>query len=263
MRIRDRQFSPQLWAILLYLAIVSCMLYLGSWQLSRAALKVSLQVASDEASQAEPIAISAINDIFAASARYQRVTLSGQLDEERQFLWDNRTHKGQAGFEVIIPMRLESGDWVLVNRGWVAPGKSRLNLPDVSLRENEKFTAISIDGVLSRPSKGFSSGEAVSTEGKWPRLLQFFDYTAIAAALNQPVLPVVVQVQALSISGKQSTVYSPRPEWLIANWQPAASGPVKHYSYAFQWFAMTLALTLLFIFVNTDRHESEATVSNQ
>jgi surfeit locus 1 family protein len=262
MRIGNRQFLPKSWAVLLYLAVVSCMLYLGNWQMNRAALKVSMQAASEQANLTAAVPISSIDNFLAAAANYQRVSLVGQYDISRQFLWDNRTYKGQAGFEVIIPMKLESGGWVLVNRGWVAPGRSRAELPNVELPEAVSMTTISIDAVLSRPSKGFSSGNAVPEEGGWPRLLQFFDYNAIASVLGEPVLPVVVQVQALAISGEEVTVYTPRPEWLKANWQPAASGPAKHYSYAFQWFAMAVALTLIFILVNTHKRESESVGSN-
>lgn len=258
MRIGNRQFSPKLWAVLLYLAVGSCMLYLGTWQMNRAALKVSMQAASEQANLAPAIPILQVSDLLAAATNYQRVSLVGQYDISRQFLWDNRIHNGQAGFEAIIPMKLESGDWVLINRGWIAPGISRAELPDVELPFATEMTTISIEAVLSRPSKGFSSGDAVPEEGEWPRLLQFFDYAAIATVLGEPVLPVVVQVQALAISGEEVTVYTPRPEWLKANWQPAASGPAKHYSYAFQWFAMAVALTLIFIIVNMHKRRSES-----
>ncbi|MFT5897356.1 MAG: surfeit locus 1 family protein [bacterium] len=262
MRIGSRQFLPKPWAVLLYLAVVSCMLYLGYWQVNRAALKVSMQTASEQANLAEAVPISTVSDLLTAAAKYQRVSIVGQYDISRQFLWDNRTYKGQAGFEVIIPMKLESGDWVLINRGWIAPGSSRAELPSVELPSDVAISSISIEAVLSRPSKGFSSGEAVPDKGEWPRLLQFFDYTTIAGVLDVPVLPVVVQVQARSISGEEVTVYTPRPEWLKANWQPAASGPAKHYSYAFQWFAMAVALTLIFIFVNTHKRESKSAGPN-
>jgi surfeit locus 1 family protein len=262
MRIGNRHFIPKSWAVFLYLAVVSCMLYLGNWQMNRAALKVAMQTASEQANLAAAVPISSVTDWLKAATDYQRVSLVGQYDVSRQFLWDNRTYKGQAGFEVIIPMKLESGDWVLINRGWAAPGSSRAELPNVELPFEAAMTIISIDGVLSRPSKGFSSGDAVPEEGGWPRLLQFFDYVAIATVLGEPVLPVVVQIQALATSGEEVTVYTPRPEWLKANWQPAASGPAKHYSYAFQWFAMAVALTLIFIFVNIQKQENESVGPN-
>ena len=262
MRIGSRQFSPKTWAVLVYLAVLSCMLYLGNWQMNRAALKVTMQAASEQASLAQPVPIASVNDLEQAAANYRRVSLRGHYDASRQFLWDNRTHNGQAGFEVIIPMKLASGDWVLINRGWVAPGVSRAELPNVELPAQISTEMIAVEGVLSRPSKGFSSGEAVPLVGEWPRLLQFFEYASISAALGEPVLPVVVQIQALAISGEESTVYTPRPEWLTANWQPAASGPAKHYSYAFQWYAMAVALSLIFIFVNTHKRKSESVSSD-
>lgn len=261
MRIGDRQFSPKIWAVLVYLAVLTCMLYLGSWQMSRAALKVSMQVASEQASLDAAVPIAAVSNLVQSAENYRRVSVRGQYDGDRQFLWDNRTLNGQAGFEVIIPMKLESGDWVLINRGWVAPGISRAALPEVALPSDTAQTTIDIEGVLSRPSKGFSSGDAVPSVGEWPRLLQFFDYASISTALGEPVLPVVVQIQAVGISGEDTIVYTPRPEWLTANWQPAASGPAKHYSYAFQWFAMALALSIIFIFVNTHKRKIESVSS--
>lgn len=251
MRLGSRQFSPRLWAVLSYLAVLSCMLWLGNWQLNRAALKVTLQASAQAAQQADAVPIQSVTDWEEAAAVYQRVSVQGRYDDQHQLLWDNRTFKGQAGFEVITPLVLADGSQVLVNRGWIAPGESRQDLPDVSLPEGAEDALVAIEGVLSRPSKGFASGDAVPADGSWPRLLQYFDYAQIGQRLGAPVLPVVVQAQALSTDARQATVFSQRPEWLEANWQPAASGPAKHYSYAFQWFAMATALSVIFVALNT------------
>jgi surfeit locus 1 family protein len=254
MRLGSRRFSPKAWAVLLYVSVLSCMLWLGNWQLDRAALKISLQHSADRARSEAPVPLLSISDLAAAADSYRRVLVHGQYDGERQFLWDNRTHQGQAGYEVIVPMALANGTFTLLNRGWVAPGASRAELPDVSLPEIATGRVIDVEGFLSRPSKGFASGDAVPLTGSWPRVLQYFDYAAISKALGEPIVPVVVQAQALSADGNRSEALTSRPEWLSANWQPAASGPAKHYSYAFQWFAMASALTILFITVNTHKH---------
>ena len=238
MRIGNRQFSPKLWAVVLYLAVLSCMLMLGQWQLERAALKVSFQDAVLTARDS-------------AAAVYQRTSIEGRYDSQRQFLWDNRTHASVAGFEVITPVLSKEGYWVLINRGWVEPGATRAQLPEVGLPENVLLEELFIEGLVSQPSKGFASGDAIETSGDWPRILQFFDYELLSNVLGGPVLPVVVQVQSVDANGTDSKVYTQRPEWLQANWQPAASGPAKHYSYAFQWFAMAFALTIIFLVVNT------------
>lgn len=249
MNLFNRQFTPRLWAVVLYAALLSCMLWLGNWQLDRAALKVSMAQAATEARLAAPVSLNDVEDIPSAAQRYTRVSVSGQYDAAHQLLWDNRTHKGQAGFEVLVPLQLDDGQVLLVNRGWTPPGASRADLPDVSLPASAN-TRVTVEGLLSRPSKGFASGDALSPEGAWPRLLQYLDYPAISRTLGAPLVPALLQVQTMSEDGTDSTVMSDRPEWLVANWQPAASGPAKHYSYAFQWFAMALALSIIFVVVN-------------
>ena len=253
MRIANRQFEPRLWAILLYAAVLACMLWLGNWQLERAALKVSLQQAADVAREAAPVALQSVQDMDSASASYQRTVVQGAYDTERQFLWDNRTHKGRAGFEVISLLRLTDGGTALINRGWVPAGPDRQTFPDIDFPDSVSGVTVSFEGLLSRPSKGFASGEAITGGEGWPKLLQFFDYTAIAGASGEPIVPVLVQTQELGADASTSTVLTSRPEWYAANWQPAASGPAKHYSYAFQWFAMAIALTGIFLVVNSRR----------
>ena len=212
--------------------------------------------AAEASRNAPAVALSEVDDIEAAAQSYTRVSVTGDYDGAHQLLWDNRTYKGQAGFEVLVPLHIAGGQWVLVNRGWVAPGLSRADLPDVSLPESASVASVTIEGLLSRPSKGFASGQALPDEGMWPRLLQYLDYDAIGKALGVSLVPAVLQVQTLAEDGSDRTVLTARPEWLIANWQPSASGPAKHYSYAFQWFAMALALSIIFIVVNTRKSET-------
>jgi len=262
MRVGDFVFSPRLWAILLFAALFACMLWLGNWQLDRAALKVSMQEAADQSQRGPAVPIAQVSDFHAAAAIYQRVSLEGVFEPDKQFLWDNRTRGGRAGFEVVIPFRLADGQRVLINRGWIPPEASRAILPDVSLPgASASSELVSIEGLLSKPSKGFASGRAVETIGPWPRILQYFDYDAMGSVLNEPLLPVVVQPQSVAADGLSVTSYSDRDEWLQANWQPAASGPSKHYSYAFQWYAMACALCGIFVIVNTRRQSRTASES--
>lgn len=227
------------------------MIWLGKWQLDRAALKVTMQSAAQRAMVTDAVTLGEIADLKAASATFSRVELTGMYNSQQQFLWDNRTHEGRAGFEVISTITLDNGNVALVNRGWIAPGPDRQNLPDVSLPSSVLDRPVTLEGYLSLPSKGFASGSAITGGEGWPKLLQFFDYDAISLAVGKPVLASVVQAQALLADTSSPTALLSRPEWLEANWQPAASGPAKHYSYAFQWFAMALALTIIFLVVNT------------
>jgi len=235
-----RTFRPPLWAILVYLLVLAGMLALGRWQLVRADEKIDLIERAATARAADPVPVNSLLDepaVAVAAADYRRVTATGRWLPERQFLWDNRAHGGRAGVEVIAALELEDGRTVLVNRGWQPLGTRREQLPDTAL----EAAPVALAGLFSRPSRGFAKGDAFDKAAPWPRYLQYFDYAAIAGALDAPLIDGVLQPGA---------AYDEASWRFVPNWQPAASGPEKHYSYAVQWFAMALALTMIFVVVN-------------
>ena len=273
------------------------MLALGRWQLARADEKIALLESAERARAAPAVALERVDDVERAADAHRRVLLAGRWEDERQLLWDNRAHAGRAGYEVITPFRLDGGRLALVNRGWIAPGPTRDVLPDVSLPDAPRPGDVVLEGLLSRPSKGFASGDALAASGAWPRVLQYFDYAAIEAALGEPIVAAVVQAQVAeeggafaearrgeetagagagdasapgagpsgtatsAVAASESTGGAgnalAEAALLTPNWRPAASGPEKHYGYAFQWFAMAAALTAIFVVVNLSRSESD------
>jgi cytochrome oxidase assembly protein ShyY1 len=125
----------------------------------------------------------------------------------------------------------------------------------VSLPQQVLGQKVRFEGFASAPSRGLSGGPALVAGDQWPRLLQYFDYEQIGSSLGEPIFPLLVQTQALDKDAMNPTVLTRRSEWLTANWQPAASGPAKHYSYAFQWFAMAVGLTIITLVVNARKEE--------
>lgn len=219
----------------------------------RASEKKIILAAAESALNAPAVPAHTLKDLSLAAKQHTQVSISGRYAGNRQFLWDNRVHKGQAGFEVITPVRTSEG-LVLVNRGWVAPGLTRADLPNVALSEEASDSLVEFTGLFSQPSKGFLSGASFDAGESWPKVLQYFDYAAIQASLGEPVLAGIVQPQQVddAVSDKPA-----RKEFYIANWEPtAAIGPTRHYGYAFQWYAMAVALIVLFIVYNTRRIES-------
>ncbi len=245
-------FKPRLFMSIGFLALFTSMIALAIWQLRRADEKIAILSAAESAMAAPAVALESLvtdkgSSLAVAAEAYRRVRLAGCYDDVRQFLWDNRSHAGSPGFEAITPLRLRSGKLALVNRGWLPLGQTRQDLPDLSFAgagPDDDCMPVDLEGLFTRPSKGLMSGPAMAPPTTWPRIIQFFDYEMIAAALGEPIVPGVVQLQ-------QASAPSSRPEALAANWQPAASGPEKHYGYAFQWFAMATALTVIYIVLNT------------
>jgi len=235
--------------LLLYVLVAALMLALGAWQLARAAEKIRWQASAD-AAMAEP-ALALESAILPDEAdgqsgvRYRQVSLRGQFMPQRQMLWDNRVYRGVVGYEVITPLRLENASVVLVNRGWVRADPRREILPEILWPPETGPYAVS--GILTRPSIGFSRGPALEIVGDdWPQRLQHFTYAEIAAALGAEVLPGLVQRIHFAADSPQVPLYTDA-------WTPVAFGPQRHYGYAFQWFAMFVALTVLFVVVNTSR----------
>ncbi len=245
-KILGRAFAPPVWAVLVYVVVCVAMLALGRWQLLRADEKISILTAAEAAASAPHVALDSVpaSALPEAAQNYLRVDARGTWLPDTQLLWDNRAHASQAGVEVITPLQLPDGRVVLVNRGWTPLGGLRSETPDVTMtgRGLPGAALAEVRGSLSRPSQGFAKGDAIDDTAPWPRYLQYFDYEAIGVLLQADVMPVVLQADR-SVDGP----------WFISNWQPAASGPEKHYAYAVQWFGMAAALTVIFIVVNLQR----------
>lgn len=256
MRIGIFEHKPSLTIVCLYVLFVATLLMLGTWQMQRAATKTTILAAAAQSQDTAAVSPAEIDDIETAAAEHTLLRFQGTYHGEQQFLWDNRVYKGQAGFEVITPVRTDAG-FVLVNRGWVAPGATRQDLPDVAINAALRSATVTITGLFSRPSQGFASGPAFDANKPWPRLLSFYDYQLIEQALGSPVLAGVVQPQVKSSEHDENgDALEARAEYYTANWEPIASiGPTRHYGYAFQWYAMALALTILYIVYNTKRLE--------
>jgi len=255
MQIGNRQFKPDPKVTVAFLLVLAALLSLGTWQWSRAGEKQ--QVIDNAANAVNDSAI--VFDDFSAeelSGSPVQITVSGRWAPQWQFLWDNRVYKGQAGFEAVSVLISDNGQALLVNRGWVPPGRSRSDLPVVTLDAQVAAQEQTLQGLLTTPSKGLVGGAAIHDQTSWPMLLQYFDYELIGDVIGRPVTPAVLQLSTESQSSLGEQMF-------ISNWQPVAGlPPIRHIGYAVQWFAMALMLTLLFLFYNVKKVKPNTVKSN-
>lgn len=238
MRFSSFRFVPTLWPSLLFLVLMPLFIALGVWQLNRAAEKILIL---ENLESNKNSTLKKIESIDVNTDENSSVLLSGSVLNKQQFLLDNKVYRAVVGYEVFTPIQLDDTRIVLVNRGWVAQGPSRSELPNVELEES---TITNVSGLFVTPSKGYTIGEALDVEmNNWPKVIQFLDYKQIGRVLNEPVIEGVVLLD--EPLGKQH----PRL------WKPIAFGPEKHYGYAAQWFAIALALLVLYIVLNTKKEE--------
>ncbi|MBA1148697.1 SURF1 family protein [Ectothiorhodospiraceae bacterium WFHF3C12] len=238
MRIGPFLFRPKTIPTLVTLLLLPLLLGLGVWQLDRAEQK--REIMRSRASGAE----AAVLDLNRAQpgydeARHRQARLRGRYDPQRQFLLDNQIRNGRAGYHVITPLRLADGSGaVLVDRGWVPAPPRRSRLPDIEITAEMRTVHGQVD---DGPGVGIRMGEP-AVEARWPRRLAYLDYGYMGSALPYPLLSdYLVQLDPAA------------PDGYVREWERVEFGPERHVGYAVQWFALALALFLIYLLVNTRR----------
>ena len=207
------------------------LLRLGFWQLERADYKEDLAAQVQSNSKHE---ISKPHEILSSSPdaawSFRRVQIVGHFDRTRQYLLDNRTSNGRAGYHVLSVFRY--GDFnVLVNRGWVPVGDDRRVLPSIGVDDQQ----IVLNGRLAPlPGSGLSLGESGYDEKNWPKVVQRVELEVMQRQLEVPLLATVLLLDA------------EHPACLHCQWVAVKGiSAQRHRGYAFQWFALAAAFIVL------------------
>ena len=171
---------------------------------------------------------------------YQRVSVTGRLDGERQFLLDNRSYQGRPGYEVLTPLARAGDGVLLVDRGWVPFTGSRARLPEVGLTGDADVT---LSGrVAELPSAGLASGRAPpQPQDPWPKVTSFPTAQELAHALGVPLAPRILLLDPGA------------PDGYVRDWQPPGMSPLRHLSYAIQWWCFAALAVVVWAVMSVRR----------
>lgn len=221
-RMRRPALVPTLAAIVVVAVCVSA----GLWQRGRMEQKLALRAQVEAASRADPVAIprAAQWDDW----RFRPVRATGTFDATHQILVDNRIRGGRAGYDVFAPLALADGRVVLVDRGWVAAGASRADVPQVPPPAGQ----VTVTGRINRPPGAYLELAGATVNG---RVWQNLDIPRYEAATGLAVLPVIVEQTASAAPGDDLVRQRPAPD----------TGAEKHMSYMLQWFAFAATTIVL------------------
>ena len=198
-------------------AAIALFVSLGMWQLDRAAQKEALE--SLYANDAPARNLADVDEPL----QFERVRAQGVLIADRQILID---------YYVITPLEFRRDEpLLLVNRGWIERMAYESGAVELDLDADRRELAGRIGNL---PRAGLQRGNAFMDAGSdWPKIGVYPTTEEVAAELGREILPYIVL-----LSPDESFGFD-------RDWSPDGMGPMTHYGYAFQWFAMALAVVLI------------------
>ena len=215
-------------------ALAIAFVNLGRWQLDRLEQRREMNgsVISHENTPVADFATIFTRTIVDAD-QWQRVTVRGTFDPDRQFMVRYRSLGPASGYEVLTPLRTTTGAWVLVDRGF---GTKPNDEDYPSTLPAPPAGEVDILGYVRRDEQG--STEAITPVAP-SNTVRLINSTAVAGTLPYPLVNGFVSV--IQITPAQAGALTPvtPPELTEGN----------HFSYALQWFAFAgmagLGLVLL------------------
>ncbi len=238
MTISGWRFTPRLWSTVAAAVVVVIMIQLGNWQLSRAQEKESRQEQLDLLSRQPAIALPAA-PVALDDFKYRQVEARGIYSPAHTIYLDNKIYKGIAGYHIVTPLRIGTSSMhVLVNRGWAAADRDRSKLPQVSTPDGPVVVSGIATAAVQKTlelSKEMVSGQV------WENL----DLERYRTSTGLTLQPVMILQQDEVEDG------------LVRQWARPDSGAAKNLGYAFQWFAMALAVLIIYLVLSVKRERSE------
>ncbi len=210
------------------------MVQLGNWQLSRAQEKESRQERLDRLSQ-EPAITLPDHPVKLEDFQYHQVEARGEYVPGHAIYLDNKIYKGIAGYQIVTPLRIGNSEMhVLVNRGWIAATRDRSKLPEVATSGGK----IAVSGIATTAMQKTLELSPDQVAGQVWENLDLERYRSSTGLKLQPVM----------ILQKDQT-----NDGLVREWVRPDSGSAKNIGYAFQWFAMALAVLIIYLVLSVKR----------
>lgn len=226
-------FRPRLLTTLVAAFGVVLTFMLGQWQIGRAEYKQHLQSRQDALGREAPVQVGAA-PVAADDVLLRKVEVRGEYAPKYTVYIDNRLYKHQPGYHVVTPIRITGSQrHVLVNRGWVAANRDR-SIPVVDTPAGEQ----QVQGTAVAYSERYVELSTKVAEGNvWQNLV----FERYRQATGLELQPFVIQ-QASAVD-----------DGLQREWSRPDLGRNTHLAYAFQWYALSLAILIYYLVTHVKR----------
>ncbi len=240
MTILGWQIRVSFWPTAAAIFFIVITVMLGNWQLSRAQEKEERQTQLNQLSQ-QPVISIPTSPIRLEDYQFRKVEVRGTYVPTHTIYLDNKINRGRAGYQIITPVKLgESSMHVLINRGWVAAGRTRSELPDIPTTTSK----VTVSGIAESPTMRTLELSTETVSGQVWENLHLDRYRKATGLTLQPL--VVLQENGVK-------------DGLLREWTRPDSGASRNLGYAFQWFSMALAIIILYLVLSVKRNHPKNT----
>ncbi len=228
-RIGRFRFRLTLVPTLVTVPAVLAMLGLGTWQVERLEWKRELIASRTAHVTAPPIALPEAG-ADGAELEFHRVRLTGAFLHDREMYLGARSLNGNVGYHVVTPLERNDGSHVLVDRGWVPLERKAPETRPLGQLQGQ----VTVEGVIRTGGrKGRFVPDNVPEENFW----FYVDVAAMAAHAGLGALPpFYVEAVAADVPGG-----------LPIGGQARINIPNDHLEYAITWYALALALVVIYL----------------
>jgi cytochrome oxidase assembly protein ShyY1 len=212
--------------VLLALAVSTACVFLGRWQWHRHVARDAAIRLVEENYTADPVPLAELlpapGAVLDPGAVWRQATVTGTYDADATVLLRNRPVSSQPGFHVLVPLVLDDGSVLVVDRGWVAwddDASGEVHVPAPPAGE----VAVTVH---LRPD------EPASDRGAPAGQVQAINVGQVLAAGGS---------DARSFGGYAAAVReAPAAATPLGELPAPSTDPGSHLSYAFQWWTFAV-----------------------
>ena len=197
---------------------ISIFIALGSWQLVRLNWKLNLIEQIQSSLKDEPININ--NTVL---KNYLRIKATGTIDFENQIYLYNLNEKGEPGFEVINPIKINNENYLL-NRGWIPFNKK--NEKEINIIDENNIVGIlrkQIKANMFKPKNDISNNYWFTLNRQ-----DLYKFT------GEKFSPYIIYLSSKS--------ELPKAKMITANISN------NHKKYAITWFSLAISILLIYLY---------------
>ena len=200
--------------------IITLFCALGTWQLVRLQWKNNLinQIS-------EGLKSPALNYSNKINTNYQRISVNGEYDFEKQIYLYSLNENGKPGYDVITPFKTQGSENILVNRGWietVQKNESRIN----------KTTTTKIQGLLLKNvKKNIFKPDNEIKNNIWFSINSTDVKKFTGKTFNEHILYL-----------EDENVVTPKPKKITIDL------PNNHLKYALTWYSISISIFAYFLY---------------